>query len=124
MGWLSWLAEQKIEEAVRRGEFDDLPGSGKPIAPDDLPGVPEELRVPYRILKNAGMLPEEMQLRKECLELEDLLAACESDGEKEKLQSRLTSKKLKLRTVEEQRGWSGGAYAEYADKIRERLEGE
>ncbi|WP_172200174.1 DnaJ family domain-containing protein [Saccharibacillus qingshengii] len=123
MGWLSWLAEQKIEEAVRRGEFDDLPGSGRPIVPEDLSGVPEELRVPYRILKNAGMLPEELQLRKECLELEDLLAVCASGGEKQTLESRLTAKKLKLRMVEEQRGWSGGAYEQYADKIRGRLEG-
>lgn len=122
MGWLSWLAEQKIEEAVRNGEFDDLPGKGKPIVPEDLSGVPEELRVSYRILKNAGMLPEEMQLRKECLELADLLAVCESDGEKRSLESRLTAKKLKLRMVEEQRGWSGGAYTQYADKIRDRLE--
>ncbi|GGO06341.1 DnaJ family domain-containing protein [Saccharibacillus kuerlensis] len=123
MGWLSWLAEQKIEEAIRNGELDNLPGKGKPIELDDLSGVPEELRVPYRILKNAGMLPEEMMLRKECLELEDLLAVCQSDEERKGIAKRLTAKKLKLRMVEEERGWSGGAYTEYADKIRERLDG-
>ncbi|NGZ78170.1 DnaJ family domain-containing protein [Saccharibacillus alkalitolerans] len=123
MGWLSWLAEQKIEEAMRGGEFDNLPGKGRPIEMDDLSGVPEELRVPYRILKNAGVLPEEIVLRKECLELEDLLAACRSDEEREEVGSRLNAKKLKLRMAEEKRGWSGGAYGQYADKIRERLGG-
>ncbi len=123
MGWLSWLAEQKIEEAIRSGEFDDLPGKGKPIELEDLSGVPEELRVPYRILKNAGMLPEELVLRKECVELEDLLAACRTDEERTEIGGRLTAKRLKLRMVEEERGWSGGAYSQYADKIRDKLNG-
>ncbi|MEJ8307227.1 DnaJ family domain-containing protein [Saccharibacillus sacchari] len=123
MGWLSWLAEQKIDEAVRNGEFDDLPGTGKPIVVEDLSGVPEELRVPYRILKNAGMLPPEIVLRKECLELEDLLAACRSDQEREEIGQKLNAQKLKLRMVEEERGWGGGAYLEYADKIKDRLGG-
>lgn len=123
MGWLSWLAEQKIDEAVRNGEFDDLPGNGKPIELDDLSGVPEELRVPYRILKNAGMLPQEIVLRKEYLELEDLLAACRSDEEREEIGRKLNTQRLKLRMVEEERGWGGGAYLEYGDKIRERLGG-
>lgn len=39
MSWLEYdLAEQKIREAMERGEFDDLPGAGKPIDlgnPDD-----------------------------------------------------------------------------------------
>ncbi|MDO3411690.1 DUF1992 domain-containing protein [Saccharibacillus sp. CPCC 101409] len=121
MAWMSWLAEQKIEEAMRNGEFDDLPGKGKPAPPDDLSGVPEELKVPYKILKNAGMVPEEITLRKECLELEDLLAACEAGEEQESLKGRLTAKKLKLRMVEEERGWSGGVYSQYADRIRDRL---
>jgi hypothetical protein len=48
------LAEQKISEAVSRGEFDHLPGAGKPLDLEDDPLVPEDLRVAYRILKNAG----------------------------------------------------------------------
>ena len=53
---LLYLAERKIEEAIERGEFDDLPGAGRPLDLDDLdPLLPEELRMAYRILKNAGM---------------------------------------------------------------------
>ncbi|MCQ4085246.1 DnaJ family domain-containing protein [Saccharibacillus sp. JS10] len=126
MGWLSWLAEKKIDEAVKNGEFDDLPGKGKPIELDDVSGVPEELRVSYRILKNAGMLPQEVVLRKECLELEDLLAVCRSEVERKEIGDRLKAQRLKLRMLEEERGWNArdGAYSEYADRIKERLNGE
>lgn len=54
------MAEEKIKEAIRGGEFDHLPGAGKPLPPDDMEGVPEELRMGYRLLKNAGILPEEL----------------------------------------------------------------
>jgi hypothetical protein len=47
-------------EAVSRGEFDDLPGAGRPLDLNDDPLVPQELRVAYRILKNAGYLPPEV----------------------------------------------------------------
>ena len=55
------LAERKIEEAVSRGELDDLPGAGRPLELDDDPLVPEDLRLAYRILKNAGYVPPEVE---------------------------------------------------------------
>ncbi len=50
---LEWLAERKIEEAVARGEFDDLPGAGRPLDLYEDPLVPEEMRMAKRILRNA-----------------------------------------------------------------------
>lgn len=55
------LIERRIDEARRQGAFDDLPGSGRPLDLDDDRLVPEELRVAYRILKNAGYLPPEVE---------------------------------------------------------------
>ena len=53
---LEIIAERRIEEAIGRGEFDDLPGAGQPLELADLdPSLPEELRMAYRILKNAGI---------------------------------------------------------------------
>lgn len=69
---LELLAEKKIEEALSRGEFDHLPGAGRPLALDDDPLIPEELRVAYRILKNAGFVPPEVQTLNEIAELERL----------------------------------------------------
>lgn len=58
---LDFLAEKKIREAMACGEFDDLPGAGRPLELDDDRLVPEELRVAHRILKNAGIAPPEVK---------------------------------------------------------------
>lgn len=67
------IAEEKIKEAIERGDFDDLQYKGKPIEIKENPYVPEELRIAYRILQNAGFIPKEVELRKEILELESYL---------------------------------------------------
>ncbi len=59
------IAEQKIEEAQREGQFDNLPGTGKPLELEDLSHLPPELRVTYKILKNSGYVSPETQDRKE-----------------------------------------------------------
>jgi Domain of unknown function (DUF1992) len=69
---LDFLAERRIAEAVSRGELDDLPGAGRPLALDDDALVPEELRVAYRILKNAGFVPPEVETLNEIAQLERL----------------------------------------------------
>jgi Domain of unknown function (DUF1992) len=75
-----WLAERRIEEALARGEFNDLPGAGRPLALEDDPLVPEELRVAYRILKNAGYVPPEVQTLNEIAALERLIAGDDVDA--------------------------------------------
>ena len=64
------IALAKIEEAVRNGELDDLPGRGKRIDLNDYFSVPDDLRAAYGVLKNAGVLPQEAQLLKEVRALE------------------------------------------------------
>jgi hypothetical protein len=75
------IAEKKIAEAIERGELDDLPGAGRPLDLDDDALVPEDLRLAYRILKNAGYVPEEVRALNEISELERLVAAGEADAE-------------------------------------------
>jgi hypothetical protein len=67
---LEFLAEQKILEAVSRGELDELPGAGRPLDLDDDSLVPEDLRLAYRILKNAGFVPPEVEAINEIAALE------------------------------------------------------
>jgi DnaJ family protein C protein 28 len=59
------IAERKIQEAIEEGKFDDLPGKGKPLNLDDDPFTPPHLRLANRILKNAGVLPDWMQVEQE-----------------------------------------------------------
>ena len=70
------IAEQRIVEALERGELDRLPGAGKPLVLDDDSQVPEAMRVAYRVLRNAGLVPEEVSLRRELEDLE--LAAADA----------------------------------------------
>ena len=75
------LAEQKIAEALANGAFDDLPGAGQPLELDDDPLVPEELRLAYRILKNAGYVPPEVETLKHIAQLERFIARDDLDGQ-------------------------------------------
>ena len=76
------IAEQRIREAVERGDLDDLPGKGKPLVFEDDSHIPEDLRMAYKILKNAGMTPPEITLRKEISKVEGLLAGTTDTREK------------------------------------------
>jgi len=90
------LAEENILAAARRGEFDDLAGAGKPLQLDDDSAVPEELRVAYRLLRNAGCLPPEQQMRSEIRQIEGLLNQIEADAEEAMLRRRLLLLKTRL----------------------------
>ena len=59
------IAERKIQEAIDEGAFDNLPGKGQPLDLDDDPLTPPHMRAAMRILKNAGVLPDWMQLERE-----------------------------------------------------------
>jgi hypothetical protein len=58
---LEYVAERKIIAAIERGELSDLPGQGAPLALDDDGIIPETLRMAYRILRNAGFVPPEVE---------------------------------------------------------------
>jgi hypothetical protein len=76
---LDALAEARIEEALAKGEFDHLPGAGRPLVLDDDRLVPEESRAAYRILKKAGFVPPELDARRERNTLAALLASIDDD---------------------------------------------
>lgn len=63
------LAERRIGDAMRRGEFDNLPGAGRPLEFEDDLFVSPEQRMVNRILKNAGLAPREVVVRREMAEL-------------------------------------------------------
>jgi DnaJ homologue, subfamily C, member 28, conserved domain len=120
MDALARLAEQKILAAIRRGEFDDLPGKGKPIAHEDLTGVPEELRMGYKVLKNAGMLPEELELNRQFVTLGDLLACCNDPAEREALHRRRNYVQLQFSILME-RHCRQPAWRQYGERLRRRF---
>jgi hypothetical protein len=96
---LDQLIEQKIREAMQRGEFDNLPGSGQPLHLEDDSHVPDDLRLAYKILKNADCLPPEVQLRKDIRKTEELLAGIQDTQEKYRQMKKLNFMIMKLNTM-------------------------
>jgi hypothetical protein len=95
MGLLDLIAEQKIAAAIEAGELRDLPGQGAPLDLDDDRLVPEDLRVAWRILKNAGFVPPELAERREAVELAGLLATIDDEGERKRAAARLALLELR-----------------------------
>jgi hypothetical protein len=93
------LAENRIKEAIEAGEFDNLRGKGQPLNLEDDSHIPLELRMAYKILKNADCLPPELELRKEVVQLQDLVAAMPDTAEKLKQMRRLNFLVMKLNMI-------------------------
>jgi len=97
-----WV-DLQIKRAMERGEFDNLPGAGKPLgdlgSPYDRDWWLKKLIERERI----SVLPAALQLRKDDAELEDLL-----DREATEKQVRTTVEDFNRRIVEARRQLQGG----------------
>ncbi|HDQ41960.1 MAG TPA: DUF1992 domain-containing protein [Desulfonatronum sp.] len=76
MDSIAFLAEERIKAALQRGEFDTLRGMGRPLVFEDDTMIPPELRMAYKILKNSGHAPPEIEEHKEILSLKGMLCEC------------------------------------------------
>ncbi|RBW70766.1 DnaJ family domain-containing protein [Bacillus taeanensis] len=122
MDLFTMLAEEKIRQAVRDGDLNNLPGQGKPLKLDELSDVSEELRTGYKILKNAGFVPEEVQLNKEMLSLKDLISCCYDEEERKKLKKQLNEKTIRFNMLMEKRKTkSSSSFGAYREKIMSRF---
>ena len=90
------IAERRIIEALENGAFENLEGEGKPLDLDEDLWIPEDLRIAYKILKNAGCTPPELEARKEVINLYSLMNTIDDDKERLKKLKELNFKLLKL----------------------------
>jgi hypothetical protein len=90
------IAEQKIRKSMEGGVFDGLSGKGKPLVFEDETWIPEDLRVAYRLLKNAGCIPPELELRNEIINLKNLLSTLDDHKERIKKIRELNFKLMHL----------------------------
>ena len=95
MNLVDQIAEARIQQAIDRGELRNLPGEGQPLRLEDDSAIPEELRVAYRLLKNAGFLPPELELRREVREAEQLLRQL-PESDRSRARARLEWLQLRL----------------------------
>ncbi len=100
---LDKAVESIIREAMARGEFDNLPGKGKPIDLTDYFNTPEDVRLAYSIMKNAGVLPEEVEILKEIEALNSELEACTDESQRKKFRQKLEDRKMRFSLLVEGR---------------------
>jgi hypothetical protein len=96
MDTLAFIAEQKIIEAMRERDLNSPKWKNKPLPLDDDRFVPDHLKMAYKILKNSGYLPPEIEERKEVKKLEDLITRTEDEHERLKQMKKLNVLLMKV----------------------------
>jgi len=90
------IVEVLIKEAMERGEFDNLPGKGKPIDLTEYFETPEEVRLANSVLKGAGMTWREVDLLNEIAELKQVLAALMDEKKKQEITKQIQQKQVEF----------------------------
>ena len=96
MDALARIAEQKILQAMQEGDLNSEKWKNKPLPLDDDRFVPDDLKMAYKILKNSGYLPPEIEAKKEINKLEDLIACTEDEHVRLKQMKKLNVLMMKL----------------------------
>lgn len=112
------LVEKHIAEAQAQGVFDDLPGAGQPLKLDDDAMVPEELRAAYRILKNSGYVPPEVEALRDLREIEYMIERAEGDTERSALLGKFNALLTRAGAM---RGRHFAVDHDYFQKVAEKL---
>ncbi|HEY5983801.1 MAG TPA: DUF1992 domain-containing protein [Anaerolineales bacterium] len=99
---LGKLVEQMIQDAIDRGELDDLPGAGKPLKLDAYFETPPEVRVALSVLRNAGVPSPEIELLRQIHELEDAIGAAATQAERTNCARKIRALRLRLDLLNDQ----------------------
>jgi len=86
--------EGAIKNAMERGEFNNLKGKGKPLDLNEYFDTPEDIRLGYTLLKNAGYVPEEVQLLNQIEELKTKLKQAKDQNQIQELRKLLRDTQL------------------------------
>lgn len=82
---------RKLAQAQRSGELQAAPGYGKPLVPDaGWEQAPVELRMGFKILKDAGFVPPEVELFHQRAKLRETLALADTEGQRNTLATELS----------------------------------
>lgn len=95
------LADRRIEDAMKEGKFDNLPGAGKPLDLEPMPAE-ENARLTWwalRILKQNDLVPHEVQFRKAIDHLKAELAVVRHERRLEQLAGQINDLVRKLNTL-------------------------
>lgn len=114
------IAEERIARAVAAGEFDRLPGAGRPLELDDDLLVPAEVRMSNRILRNAGCLPPELETLKEMRGTAESIARGGDEAAQRAARRRLAALQMHLESAGT---LSRSAWSQYGPQLVKRFLG-
>jgi hypothetical protein len=97
------IVEAMIKDAMERGEFDNLPGKGKPVDLTEYFETPEDVRLANSVLKGAGMTSREVDLLKEIAELKQIVAALPDEEKRRQIERQIQQKQVEFSLMMEQR---------------------
>ena len=99
---------QHLRASEQSGELQAAPSYGKPLAlADGFDETPAELRMGMKILKDAGVLPPEVEMMQAAAALEAQLAACSDDAQRKTLQRELADRRQAIALRLERLRFSG-----------------
>ena len=90
------IAERRITEAIENGTLRTDAWKNKPLPLDVDSFVPDDLKMAYKILKNSGFVPPEVETRKEIKRIEDLLKQTEDEHQRVRQMKKLTVLMMKI----------------------------
>jgi len=76
------FVERHLEEAARKGAFDNLPGAGMPLDLTENSFVPADWRLAFKILKDHHLVPEFVERRKEIEKIRGEIDALKADADR------------------------------------------
>ncbi len=94
------IAERRIAKAIEDGTLKTDGWKNRPLPLNEDSFVPDDLKMAYKILKNSGYVPPEVETRKEIQKLEDLILKTEDSHQRVKQMKKLD---VLMRKIEAQR---------------------
>ena len=120
---MNWhMMEDLIKKAQRDGQFDNLPGAGKPLPPDEFAHYPEDIRMVMRILKNSGHDDEAQFVKEEMSELQNQMKKA-TQREKTELEQQYNQRLTQLNRMLSKKGiqTNSSAFKQYQTELNNRL---
>lgn len=120
MNWT--IVEDAIRKAREQGDFDHLPGKGKPLPKDEFEHLPPDIRMAVRILKNSGYDDEAMFVQKEMTELGNRIEHAPA-SKKTDLETAYNKQMKKMNSLLAKKGvpTNSSAFKEYNRQIQDKL---
>jgi hypothetical protein len=95
--------EKLIDEWVSQNREEHLPGKGKPLDLEEYFRWPEDKRMGYSLLRNAGCVPPEVALLQEIDSLKQLIDRCSDPEKRHRLGDRLQARQVEFNMHLEER---------------------